>query len=94
MPDAGASGVTLQADKSAFNHKKTAGKGRGKMTGPGPVAQIDVDNVDLAKKILHASYHPREHTAAIAATNNLFIFTAGAAGVPAHAQGVPTQLAI
>lgn len=33
------------------------------------------DYMDYNKKILHASYHPRENTIAVAATNNLFIFT-------------------
>lgn len=99
QPDPAASGVALQADKSAFRHKKLGGKGgRGKMPGPGPVTQVNVDNVDFTKKILHASYHPREHTIAIAATNNLFIFTAAGpqpiGGPPAFQQGFPTQPAI
>lgn len=74
-PDPAASGVLLQADKSAFKHKKPANKGRDKTAGR-VTKPIDPDNVDFSKKILHASYHPCEHTVAIAATNNLFIFTA------------------
>jgi serine/threonine-protein phosphatase 2A regulatory subunit B len=45
--------------------------GTGAATGP-----VNVDTIDFGKKILHASYHPRENTIAIAATNNLFIFSA------------------
>ncbi|GJN89043.1 hypothetical protein Rhopal_002017-T1 [Rhodotorula paludigena] len=37
---------------------------------------IDTENIDFNKKILHASWHPRENTIAIAATNNLFVFAA------------------
>jgi len=37
---------------------------------------INTNHVDFNRKILHASYHPREDTIAIAATNNLFIFSA------------------
>ena len=85
--------VVLQADKSAFKSKKGAAGKKGKngnngaaggggagAVGPG---QMNTENVDFNKKILHASYHPRENTIAIAATNNLFIFSAqNAAGVP------------
>lgn len=80
--------VVLQADKSAFKTKKAAGGKKGKGgaaagAAAGAVGQINTDNVDFNKKILHASYHPRENTIAIAATNNLFIFSAqNAAGIP------------
>lgn len=71
------SDVVLQADKSAFKAKKLAGAKKGKgANAPGAVGQPNVDNVDFNKKILHSSYHPRENTIAIAATNNLFIFSA------------------
>lgn len=84
------SNVVLQADKSAFKTKKGAGGGKkGKAGannaagGAGAVGQVNTENVDFNKKILHASYHPRENTIAIAATNNLFIFSAqNAAGIP------------
>lgn len=77
--------VVLQADKSAFKTKKAAGgkKGKAGAAAAGAVGQINTDNVDFNKKILHASYHPRENTIAIAATNNLFIFSAqNPAGIP------------
>ncbi|OMH85120.1 Protein phosphatase PP2A regulatory subunit B [Zancudomyces culisetae] len=36
---------------------------------------INPDTMDYGRKILHSSWHPREDTLAVAATNNLFIFT-------------------
>lgn len=63
----GSSDVILQADKSAFKTKKDAISS----TKPG----LPVDAVDFSKKILHGSWHPRENTIAIAATNNLFIWS-------------------
>lgn len=72
------SDIVLQADKSAFKAKKLAGhkKGKGQHNNSAAAAPINTDNIDFNKKILHASYHPRENTVAIAATNNLFIFSA------------------
>ncbi|GAA6050223.1 hypothetical protein JCM3770_002745 [Rhodotorula araucariae] len=83
---AGTQDIVLQADKSAFKAKKIGGKG-GK-GGPGAAAAgakgngagaakkplVDTENIDFNKKILHASWHPRENTIAIAATNNLYVF--------------------
>ncbi|EST07184.1 Protein phosphatase 2A, regulatory subunit PR55, conserved site [Kalmanozyma brasiliensis GHG001] len=81
------SDVVLQADKSAFKAKRMAGAGKkgnkGGNSTLGAPGQINLDNPDFNKKILHASYHPRENTIAIAATNNLFIFSANnPAGIP------------
>lgn len=63
--------TVLQADKSAFKAKKVGGRGKtsGKKEG------IQTEGIDFAKKILHASWHPREDTIAIAATNNLFLYS-------------------
>jgi len=58
--------VVLQADKSAFKTKRLKRKGK---------AEINTDNIDYGKKILHASWHPKEDSIAIAATNNLFVFS-------------------
>ncbi|EJT46798.1 protein phosphatase 2A regulatory B subunit [Trichosporon asahii var. asahii CBS 8904] len=60
--------VVLQADKSAFKAKKIGGA-RGKV--PGKKEGLQTEGIDFAKKILHGSWHPRENTIAIAATNNL-----------------------
>ncbi|KAI3627343.1 CDC55 [Malassezia furfur] len=81
------SSVVLQADKSAFKSKKLASANKANGRTPasaGGVGTVNPNNIDFNKKILHASYHPREETIAIAATNNLFIFSANnPAGMPA-----------
>ncbi|KAG0076813.1 protein phosphatase 2A regulatory subunit cdc55 [Linnemannia elongata] len=73
----GKNDVTLQADKSAFKAKRV-GSAKNKMmarTKNGKKDDINVESIDFTKKILHASWHPNENSIAIAATNNLFIFT-------------------
>ncbi|CCA67881.1 probable protein phosphatase 2A regulatory B subunit [Serendipita indica DSM 11827] len=60
----GPNDVILQADKSAFKTDLTMQK-----------PSLPLDSVDFSKKILHGSWHPRENTVAIAATNNLFIWS-------------------
>ncbi|KAI1307213.1 protein phosphatase 2A regulatory subunit cdc55 [Mortierella claussenii] len=73
----GKNDVTLQADKSAFKAKRV-GSAKNKMTPRtknGKKDDINVESIDFTKKILHASWHPNENSIAIAATNNLFIFT-------------------
>jgi len=67
--------VVLQADKSAFKAKKigiNGGKNPGFKTGK----DMSLETIDFNKKILHGSWHPRENTIAIAATNNLFLYSA------------------
>ncbi|OAD69504.1 hypothetical protein PHYBLDRAFT_178043 [Phycomyces blakesleeanus NRRL 1555(-)] len=74
----GKTDISLQADKSAFKAKRlgsaknkmSLARGSGKNNGMG-----NGDAMDFNKKILHASWHPQENTIAVAATNNLFIFT-------------------
>ncbi|EKV04439.1 Protein phosphatase PP2A regulatory B subunit, putative [Penicillium digitatum PHI26] len=83
--------IVLQADKSAFKAKKVGvptpmSKGNGKKAssrsgspaGPGSrmKKETDADQIDFNKKILHMSWHPFEDSIAIAATNNLFVFSA------------------
>ncbi len=69
----------LQADKSAFKAKRNSqSRNAGKpVPRPKPPRKEDlnVDNIDFGKKILHAAWHPKENSIAIAATNNLFIFS-------------------
>ena len=81
------SSVVLQADKSAFKSKKLASMNKGPSrtaASAGGIGTVNPNNIDFNKKILHASYHPREETIAIAATNNLFIFSANnPSGMPA-----------
>ncbi|KAI9595033.1 protein phosphatase 2A regulatory B subunit [Syncephalis fuscata] len=72
--------VMLQADKSAFKAKRVGsttnrgGRNGGPRAGRRP-DDYNVDTIDFSKKIMHASWHPREDSIAVAATNNLFIFT-------------------
>ncbi|KAH8832762.1 WD40-repeat-containing domain protein [Flagelloscypha sp. PMI_526] len=70
--------VVLQADKSAFKAKKIGGPmmGRGPNGGRGLKDTMQSETLDFNKKILHASWHPKEDTIAIAATNNLFLYSA------------------
>ena len=63
--------VVLQADKSAFKAKKIGGMAAGKPgakngTRPGGLRDaMQSDTLDFNKKILHASWHPRENTIAV-----------------------------
>ncbi|KAI8336687.1 protein phosphatase PP2A regulatory subunit B [Chlamydoabsidia padenii] len=76
----GKTDTSLQADKSAFRAKRL-GITKNKMTSSGPGGALSSnngrasDNMDFNKKILHTSWHPKENSIAVAATNNLFIFT-------------------
>ncbi|CAO3594565.1 unnamed protein product [Absidia cylindrospora] len=73
----GKSDISLQADKSAFRAKRL-GSSKNKMAmtrGPGKGGVVGSDPTDFNRKILHSSWHPQENTIAVAATNNLFIFT-------------------
>ncbi|GAA5928337.1 hypothetical protein JCM10213_005711 [Rhodosporidiobolus nylandii] len=81
--------VVLQADKSAFKAKKIGAKGgkagaaaKGANGAKKPV--IDTESIDYNKKILHSSWHPREDTIAIAATNNLFLYSKASASSTAQ----------
>lgn len=71
--------IVLKADKSAFKSKKLGNTGsmtRRMMNGVGAGNNArDVDNIDFKKSILHLSWHPKENSVAIAATNNLYIFS-------------------
>jgi serine/threonine-protein phosphatase 2A regulatory subunit B len=64
--------VVLQADKSAFKAKKIGGPlpgGKpGLKNGPrvgGLRDAMQLETLDFNKKILHASWHPRENTIAV-----------------------------
>ncbi|EGW33229.1 protein phosphatase PP2A regulatory subunit B [Spathaspora passalidarum NRRL Y-27907] len=70
--------IVLQADKSAFKSKKSGHHPmrRRMMSGVGnSLTGGDFDDIDFKKSILHLSWHPRENSVAIAATNNLYIFS-------------------
>ena len=68
---------SLQADKSAFKSKKISPhtvSGR-MMSGVGGNIGRDFEDVDFKKSVLHLSWHPKENSVAIAATNNLYLFS-------------------
>lgn len=65
--------VVLQADKSAFKTKKAGYKKKG--LGMMGRKDMEFDTIDFKKSILHSSWHPHEDSVAIAATNNLYIFS-------------------
>ncbi|ODQ79234.1 hypothetical protein BABINDRAFT_162272 [Babjeviella inositovora NRRL Y-12698] len=78
--------IVLQADKSAFKTKKVGYtkarpgvKNRLSMNANGTLGMMkkdmDFETIDFKKSILHASWHPHENSVAIAATNNLYIFS-------------------
>ncbi|CUM63792.1 uncharacterized protein PRCAT00001376001 [Priceomyces carsonii] len=67
--------IVLQADKSAFKYKKGGSTRRKMINGIGGVSSGDFDNINFKKSILHLSWHPKENSVAIAATNNLYIFS-------------------
>lgn len=74
--------IILQADRSAFKAKKLGGNKKSSARGMSPnlrenggIDLIDTDKIDFSKKILHSSWHPNEDSIAVAATNNLFIFS-------------------
>ena len=70
--------IVLQADKSVFRSKRShaGGMRRRMMSGIGTAGGVgDIDNIDFKRSILHLSWHPRDDCVAIAATNNLYIFS-------------------
>ena len=68
--------IVLQADKSAFKSKKSGNSTmrRRMMSGVGSNTN-DFDDIDFKKSVLHLLWHPKENSVAIAATNNLYIFS-------------------
>ncbi|KAI8999236.1 protein phosphatase 2A regulatory subunit PR55 [Gaertneriomyces semiglobifer] len=79
------SDTILQADKNTFRAKRV-GSTKNKLAAAAGSKRLsrkdefaNVDSLDFSKKILHASWHPREDTIALAATNNLFLFQASEA---------------
>ncbi|KAI9319403.1 protein phosphatase PP2A regulatory subunit B [Dichotomocladium elegans] len=65
----GKNNIPLRADRTAFRpggaYRKPAASNN---------YSYQPDSLDFSKKILHASWHPKEDTVAVAAANNLFVF--------------------
>ncbi|KAK4974771.1 protein phosphatase 2A regulatory subunit cdc55 [Elasticomyces elasticus] len=68
--NAGGTSPASGGKKSRANSPAAGGQG-GRMR-----KETDADQIDFNKKILHMSWHPFEDSIAIAATNNLFVFSA------------------
>ena len=66
--------ILLQADKSAFKLKKLNSNSN-RRKNLSMINKLDPDSIDFKKSILHSSWHPNENSVAIAATNNLYIFS-------------------
>lgn len=65
--------IVLQADRSALKKKANPKRKNGV---PAMLKRdLELDSIDFKKSILHLSWHPFENSVAIAATNNLYIFS-------------------
>ncbi|KAL6937679.1 protein phosphatase 2A regulatory subunit cdc55 [Hanseniaspora osmophila] len=63
-------------DNGSSSRNISDGAGAGGLHGHGHGQQMALqEEIDYKKSILHFSWHPRENSVAIAATNNLFIFS-------------------
>lgn len=60
-----------QAQNTILNGAKSSTNGNGNN---GFRDEVNVEQLDFTKKILHASWHPKDNIVAIAATNNLYLF--------------------
>lgn len=67
--------IVLQADRSALKSKKQQLNKRKNGVPSMLKRDVEMDNIDFKKSILHLSWHPFENSVAIAATNNLYIFS-------------------
>lgn len=70
--------ITLQADKSAFKTRRMNHNGgimKRRMMNSTNIMPSNFNQSDYKKSILHLSWHPNENSVAIAATNNLFLFS-------------------
>jgi serine/threonine-protein phosphatase 2A regulatory subunit B len=70
----GKTDIALEASKNAFKKKPVAAKPKLGL-GRKKKEEVPVETIDFNKKILHAAWHPHENSIAVAATNNLFIFS-------------------
>jgi serine/threonine-protein phosphatase 2A regulatory subunit B len=72
--------INSSTSPTATNGSKKGGSRAGSPAGGAQGQRMrketDADQIDFNKKILHMSWHPFEDSIAIAATNNLFVFSA------------------
>ncbi|XP_070539908.1 serine/threonine-protein phosphatase 2A 55 kDa regulatory subunit B alpha isoform-like isoform X2 [Ptychodera flava] len=67
--------ITLEASRENAKPKQVLKPRRVCAGGKRKKDEISVDSLDFNKKILHTAWHPSENIIAVAATNNLYIFT-------------------
>ena len=70
----GKNDIALEASKNAFKKKPATSKPKLGL-GRKKKEEVPVEAIDFNKKILHAAWHPHENSIAVAATNNLFVFS-------------------
>ncbi|CCD23226.1 CDC55 family protein NDAI_0B01910 [Naumovozyma dairenensis CBS 421] len=63
--------IILKADKTVFKNKRSSS-----LLSKSSRNKEWSNDIDFKKSILHFSWHPRENSISVAATNNLFIFSA------------------
>lgn len=75
----GQSDIAIEAAKQPPRRRAASGRGsktgrRKNSTGKDKV-DINVDNIDFGKKVLHLAWHPTRPTIAVAGLNNLHIYS-------------------
>lgn len=72
--------LCLEASKYLPKTKRASlpkqSKKKGSKGAKGAADEVNPDAIDFDKKVLHASWHPNENLIAIAASNNLFLYSA------------------
>jgi len=79
----GRTDTSIEASKNPPKKKpptglQRAGSKLGITRGPGKPAkkdEINVDTIDFGKKVLHTAWHPQQNLVAVAALNNLFVYS-------------------
>lgn len=67
--------VTLEASRENVKPKTVLKPRKVCSGGKRKKEEISVDCLDFNRKILHSAWHPEENILAVAATNNLYIFS-------------------
>lgn len=67
--------VTLEASRENMKPKTVLKPRKVCSGGKRKKEEISVDCLDFNRKILHSAWHPQENILAVAATNNLYLFS-------------------
>jgi len=75
----GESDIAIEAAKVVPPRRRASGKTVNKPFGGAGRrkndTQVNVDNIDFGKKVLHLAWHPQQATIAVAGLNNLYIYS-------------------